>query len=136
MRRGLQRCFLNDPLYRRMGSVARRPSGAIGDRDEARLQGSKPANRIPQLRLHFGIPRRKEFERHRTFRSPFGETLQVQAAASVLLRCVAALRCPTQITTLSFSAPGGGAKDSIVGAESPADLNQFSTSEFAKPRRR
>ena len=63
MRRGLHRRFAHDALDRRMGALARRAAGAIGDRDETGLSGSSRSIASHKVRLHLLGLGREELER-------------------------------------------------------------------------
>ena len=64
MRGRRQRGLGEDTLHRRVGALARRAAGAVGDRHEVRPQRREPLDRLPQRALHlFGL-RREELERH------------------------------------------------------------------------
>ena len=79
MRRGRQRGFLEDPLDRRVGALSGRSAGAVGDRDEARLQRLEGLDRLPQRLLHLLRLRREEFEADLDVAARFGEQRQVPA---------------------------------------------------------
>ena len=60
---GVSAVSAEDALDRGVRALARRAAGAIGDRDEVRLQRREPRDRLPQRLLHLRGLRRKEFER-------------------------------------------------------------------------
>ena len=64
MRGRRQRGLGEDAFDGRVGALARRAAGAIGDGNEIRLKRRQPADRLPQRLLHLRGFGRKEFERH------------------------------------------------------------------------
>ena len=63
MRRRRQRGFGEDALDGRVRALAGRAAGAIGDRDEVRLERREPRDRLPQRLFHLLGLRREELER-------------------------------------------------------------------------
>ena len=63
MRRRRQHGLGEDALDRCVRALAGRTAGAVGHRDEVRLERREPADRLPQRLLHFRGLRRKELER-------------------------------------------------------------------------
>ena len=62
MRGGRERRLGEDALDRRVGALAGRAAGAVGDRDEVRRERREPRDRLPQGLLHLLGLRREELE--------------------------------------------------------------------------
>ena len=62
MRRRRQHGLGEDAFHRRVGALARRAAGAIGDGNEIRLERRQPADRLPQRLFHLRGLGRKEFK--------------------------------------------------------------------------
>jgi hypothetical protein len=60
----LQRGLVEDPLDGAVGALAGRAPGAVGHRDEGRVQRGQTGDRLPQALFHLLGLRRKELERH------------------------------------------------------------------------
>jgi hypothetical protein len=65
VRRRRQRGLVEDSRHDIVRALARRPVGAIGHRDEARIERREPLQRDPERALHLDVVRRKELERKR-----------------------------------------------------------------------
>ena len=62
MRGGLHRRFAHEPRDGRVRALAGRAAGAVGDRDEVRVERLEPLRRLPEVRLHLRRLRREELE--------------------------------------------------------------------------
>src|SRR5512135_700201 len=126
----LEAGFVDDALDRGVGSLAGRAAGAIGDRDERRRQGLKPADRLPQIGLGLGRFRRLEFEGDFDSALVGDEIVEAHAASARDL----ASDWASQSFTVSLFLPAAIA--SLASGFNPAAANQPCTSRSENPSRR
>src|SRR6202453_2504638 len=128
MRGGLEGSLFDNALDSGMGALAGRTAGAIGHRDESRLQRLAPLDRRPQRRFRLVRPGRGEFERHRKRPSVADHVLKTHAA-SLSFSLGALLAAAVHNLTVSLSADGvAGAMVSLSPLFRPAPAKQPSTS--------
>ena len=144
MRRRRQHGFGENALDRRVGALARRAAGAVGHRDEIRLERREPCDRFPERLLHLRGFRREKFERDvqmRRARAGVDEAARRAARSSRHLARLPAARSTMRGSRASQSdtailPSGPGGKVCCRSTSRPAASSHCVTVSAAKPSRR
>ena len=135
---------LHEAGDRRVGALARRAAGAVGDRDEGRVERLEPPRRLPQVRLHLRRLRREELERDADRRARPARAGRAWRASGELrvgfLKSVRndarVLGDPQRDRQLAGFAGRRGRPASTATAARPASARKPSISASGKPSRR